>query len=136
MKRDKRLIALSHDHYEGLKLAQSLKKGSPPSKSLPNDLDGKRNYTIQFYNSELLHHFDEEENVIQPLVRGKRKDIDTLFDEIINEHKEIAEKVKSLNENKNIEEKLNELGLLLEAHIRKEERVLFKKIEEMLKKDT
>lgn len=135
MKRDERLIALSHDHYEGLKLAQLIKKGSPPSQSLPNDIDGKKNYTIWFYNSELLHHFDEEENVIQPLVRGKRKDIDALFDEIINEHRKIAEKVKSLNENKNIEEKLNELGLLLESHIRKEERILFKKIEEVLKQD-
>ncbi len=129
MKRHKSLIFISHDHYHGLQLAQLIKRNAPELKNLPNDLEGKKNYTIKFYENELLHHFYLEENIILPAVKGRNKEIDKLFDEIITEHKEIEKSVESLKENINIEDKLDKLGNLLQDHIRKEERVLFEKIQ-------
>jgi len=132
MKRHKSLIFISHDHYHGLQLAQLIKKNSPEFKNLPNDLEGKKNYTINFYENDLLHHFYLEENIILPAVKGKNKEIDKLFDEIIIEHKNIENAIESLKDNNNIENKLNGIGIMLQNHIRKEEQVLFEKIQKVL----
>lgn len=135
MKRHKSLIFISHDHYHGLQLAQLIKKNSPKFKNLPNDLEGKKNYTITFYENDLLHHFYLEENIILPAVKGRNKEIDKLFEEMIVEHKNIERTVESLKENTDIEDKLNEIGLMLQDHIRKEEKILFEKIQDELSED-
>jgi iron-sulfur cluster repair protein YtfE (RIC family) len=135
MKRHKSLIIVSHDHYHGLQLAQLIKKNAPKFKNLPNDLEGKKNYTISFYENDLLHHFYLEENIIMPAVKGKDKEIDQLFDEILLEHREIEKFVESLKINKNAEDILDELGKLLQEHIRKEEQILFRKIQEQLSEE-
>lgn len=132
MKRHKSLIFISHDHYHGLQLAQLIKKNAPKFKNLPNDLEGKKNYTINFYENDLLHHFYLEENIILPAVKGRNKEIDKLFEEIIIEHKNIENAVESLKENINIENKLDEIGILLQNHIRKEEQILFENIQKEL----
>ncbi len=132
MKRHKSLILISHDHYHGLQLAQLIKKNAPELKNLPSDIEGKKDYTINFYENDLLHHFYLEENIILPAVKGKDEEIDKLFDEIIKEHKEIEKLVESLREKSNIGNKLDKLGILLQEHIRKEERVLFEKIQQVL----
>ncbi len=135
MKRHKSLIFISHDHYHGLQLAQLIKKDAPIFKNLPNDIEGKKNYTINFYENDLLHHFYLEENIILPAVKGRNKEIDNLFNDIVKEHKEIEKSVESLKENINTEEKLNKLGTQLQEHIRIEERVLFEKIQKELSEE-
>ena len=135
MKRHKSLIFISHDHYHGLQLAQLIKKNAPKLKNLPDDLEGKKNYTINFYENDLLHHFYLEENIIFSAVKGRNKKIDRLFDEIIDEHKEIEKTVESLKDNINLEEKLDKLGTQLQDHIRKEERILFEKIQKELSEE-
>ena len=135
MKRHKSLIFISHDHYHGLQLGQLIKKNAPQLKNLPNDIEGKKNYTINFYENDLLHHFYLEENIILPAVKGRNKEIDKLFNELINEHREIEKTVESLKENTNIEDKLDKLGTLLQEHIRKEERILFEKIQKELSEE-
>ena len=132
MKRHKSLIFISHDHYHGLQLAQLIKKNSPKFKNLPNDLEGKKNYTISFYENDLLHHFYLEENIILPAVKGRNKEIDKLLEEIIVEHKNIESAVEYLKKSNNIENKLNEIGIMLQEHIRKEEQILFEKIQKEL----
>jgi iron-sulfur cluster repair protein YtfE (RIC family) len=132
MKRHKSLILFSHDHYHGLQLAQLIKRNAPKFKNLPNDLEGKKNYTLGFYENDLLHHFYLEENIILPAVKGKNKEIDNLFEDLISEHKKIESLIKSLKENINIEDRLDEIGTLLKDHIRKEEQILFEKIQKEL----
>ena len=80
----------------------------------------------------MLHHFYLEENIILPAVKGTNKEIDKLFDEIIIEHKNIENAIESLKDNNNIENKLNGIGIMLQNHIRKEEQVLFEKIQKVL----
>lgn len=135
IKRDKALHILSHDHHHGLILAQLIKKGNPQYKNLPNTTEGKKDYSIKFYNDELIKHFEDEEKILFPFVNGKDDEIDNLVEEIITDHKKIKQLVNQLESDEGVENTLNELGNILESHIRKEERNLFMKIQIILTKD-
>lgn len=132
MERHKALHSLSHDHHHGLILAQLIKKGSPQYKNLPSTIEGKKDYSIRFYNDELIRHFEVEEKVLHPLVNNRDKEIDSLFDEIIAEHQQIKKLITKLESNDDVEDTMDELGYLLESHIRKEERKLFPLIQNLL----
>ena len=135
LKRDKALHILSHDHHHGLILSQLIKKGSPQYKNLPDTTEGKKDYTIRFYNDELIKHFEDEEKILFPVVKGKDDEIDNLFEEIKTEHKIIKQLIIKLELDEHVEDTLAELGHILESHIRKEERTLFGKIQEVLTED-
>jgi len=135
LKRNKALHILSHDHHHGLILSQLIKKGSPQYKNLPDTTEGKKDYTIRFYNDELIKHFEDEEKILFPFVNGKDDGIDNLFEEIITEHKKIKQLIIQLESDEDVENNLDELGNILESHIRKEERNLFGKIQEILSED-
>lgn len=135
LKRDKAFLILSHDHHHGLILSQVIKKGSPQYKNLPDTTEGKKDYAIRFYYDELIKHFEDEEKILFPVVNGKDVEIDNLFEEIVAEHKKIKQLINQLELGENVEDTMDELGYLLESHIRKEERNLFGKIQEILSED-
>lgn len=135
LKRHKSLVALSHDHHHGLILAQILKKDTPPYKGLPSDNEGKAEYTSTFFDTELVKHFNEEENLLYPYLKGKDTELDSLFLEIIDEHKQMTSLVDLIKKKINLADNLNDLGVLLSDHIRKEERKLFPLIQEVLDDD-
>ena len=132
MKRNPALYTLSHDHHQGLILAQQLKKGAPQYKGMPSILEEKKDYTIQFYNGELKKHFAEEEEILFPAVKNKNAVVDKLIAEVISEHRKMESLVNNLETTYRLEDVLDELGKLLETHIRKEERELFVEIENVL----
>ena len=132
MKRHPALHTLSHDHHQGLILAQQLKKGAPQYKGMPSTLEGKKDYTLSFYNEELVQHFKDEEEILFPLVKNRNSDLDRMISEIISEHRKMETLVKDIENTTKLEDLLNELGQLLEKHIRKEERELFVEIEKNL----
>lgn len=135
IKRNKVLQPLSRDHHQGLILAQILKKGAPEYKGLPTTIKGKKEYTISFYNSELIKHFKKEEEILFPFASGKNKELDEQINDIINDHQEISVIVEQVKNLKSVEETLDKLGRLLEEHIRKEERKFFPAIEKILTED-
>jgi len=130
--RHKSIIGLSHDHHHGLVLAQLIKKNSPRYQNLPNDTEGKVNYTLNAYEKELLPHFKKEEEYLFPVVKGKTEKTDHLIDDLLNEHKIITNLVLRLQSDSDKEELLNELGNVLTNHIRKEERELFAVLPDIL----
>jgi iron-sulfur cluster repair protein YtfE (RIC family) len=132
IKRHKGLAPLSRDHHKGLILTQLIKKDAAEYKDLPKTISDKVEYTISFYKNELVGHFKNEEDILYPAVKNKSDEIDELFAEIISEHKKIKQLVVQLESSENKDDILNELGVLLELHIRKEERVLFEKIQNLL----
>jgi len=135
MKRHPALYSLSHDHHQGLILAQQLKKGAPQYKGMPSTLEAKKEYTLTFYKSELVKHFKDEEEILFPAVKKRNAKIDNLIEDIINEHRKMESLIKELEETLELENKLDEFGRLLEKHIRKEERELFVEIERILSKE-
>ena len=132
MKRHPALHPLSHDHHQGIILAQQLKKGAPQYKGMPSTLEEKKNYTISFYNNELIKHFEDEEKILFLLAKNRSPEIDVMITEIVDEHRKMENLVNEIQETNDLENLLNELGWLLEKHIRKEERELFPAIEKLL----
>jgi iron-sulfur cluster repair protein YtfE (RIC family) len=132
MKRHPALYTLSHDHHQGLILAQQLKRGAPQYKGMPSTLEGKKEYTLSFYKTELVKHFQDEEVILFPAVKNKNAEVDKLIAEIISEHRKMESLVNELEKTEHLENVLDDLGWLLERHIRKEERELFVEIEKVL----
>jgi iron-sulfur cluster repair protein YtfE (RIC family) len=130
MKRHPALYSLSHDHHQGLILAQQLKKDAPQYKGMPSTFAGKKDYTLSFYKSDLVKHFADEEKILFPAIINKSNEVDRLIKEIISEHRKMESLVSDLEKTHDLEIVLDELGTLLEMHIRKEERELFPAIQE------
>ena len=135
MKRHPSLYTLSHDHHQGLILAQQLKKGAPQYKGMPSTLKDKKDYTISFYNTELVKHFQDEEEILFPAVKNKNDDLDKKIAEIISEHRKMETLIRDLEKTDQLENVLDDFGQLLEKHIRKEERELFVEIEKVLSEE-
>ena len=135
MKRHPALVPLSREHQKGLLLAQLIKKNAPEYNGLPNDLIGKMNYAKEVYNNELLQHFKDEEELVFPFLKGKNQEVDNLILEILNEHILLKEKILSLDVNSDLINKLDDIGNLLDGHIRKEERILFEKAQVILNEE-
>lgn len=135
MKRHSALIPLSEDHHQALLLAMILKKNAPKINNLPTDSIGKMNYAKEIYHKELEHHFRDEEEFVFPYLNGKDTELDILILEITNEHIILKEKFLSLTENPNLVDELDEIGKMLNEHVRKEERILFEKTQTILTND-
>lgn len=135
MKRHKAIVELSRDHQKGLMLAQLLKKDAPPYKGLPTDDEGKMKYAIETFKSHLIKHFEDEERILFPASKGKSKQSDDLIDELLNEHKFFYENIPHLTFTEELKDKLDDIGFKLESHIRKEERILFNLIQELLSEE-
>lgn len=132
MKRHESLIKLSQDHHDGLIAAQLLKRGAADYKGMPSDFKGKSEYIVEFYNKHLIPHFKNEEEKLFPAVENDDVQIKKLIKELVLEHKQITDYIKSIEKNNHTEETLNKLGTLLDIHIRKEERELFELIQNKL----
>lgn len=132
MKRHESIAVLSRDHQKGLMLAQLLKKDAPAYKGLPDDLIGKMNYAKETFQNDLIQHFSDEEKILFPSVIGRSLTCDKLINELYEEHKYFNEKISSLKDSFDLAEQLNLIGHKLEEHIRKEERVLFNMIQDLL----
>ena len=136
MPRNASLIPLSHDHHHGLVVALRLKKGGPAS---PNDswLEGADNQVpqlIEFADNELLNHFRLEEELVFPVLLELGIDeVSALTHELLQEHQTMRASLDSIRVSSD-PTVLKHFGELLEAHIRKEERILFPVIEREIEK--
>ena len=131
MKRHKTIIPLSHDHHVMLKMAQGIKKNFIKTELGTSSINNKAKHVIHTYNTELLPHFIHEETILFPLAKGKDAELDKLIDEIVEEHDKIGQLILNISEG-NKEQNLDDLGFLLEKHIRNEERIVFTKIENII----
>lgn len=135
MKRHKALHILSHEHHHGLLLAQLIKTDSPEYKNLPKSIIEKKDYTLKSFEEKLIPHFKKEEEILFPFAHNKNSEIDNLIDDLIKQHKIIYSLIEKLKSSDQPELELNELGELLEIHIRTEERDLFPRVQEFLNED-
>ncbi len=129
MKRHESLAPLSREHHSALMLAQLIKRNAPDYKGLPTTIGDKVEYALTIYNNNLKKHFAKEEAMLQE-VKSIHPAIAKLAEEIIAEHTLLTKLFLSLKNTWDQEAVLNELGNELDAHIRKEERVLFPLIQE------
>lgn len=127
MKRHAALVPLSRQHHDTLILSQVIKKGAPDYRGMPTTIEGKKEAVVNHFHSHLINHFKIEEELFAKL-KNRFPGIDELIAQLIQEHRRIESLIGEISNHASPEEKLNELGLLLESHIRKEERQLFELI--------
>lgn len=128
MKRHPSLVPLSREHHNALLLAQLLKISTPDYKGLPTTIEEKAKYASELYKNVLINHFKAEEKLLK-LASNCNEELTIISKEIFNEHVQLTD-LFMLLEKENVTEKLlDQLGTMLEMHIRKEERVLFPLLE-------
>ena len=129
MKRHPALIPLSHDHHDALVVAQALILGQSPAarSDWPTDRRTQVNRVIAFFTHTLRWHFEVEEAHLFPTVLAHLPGEADLVAQLLDEHDAIRAQVRELERNSTtaLTVRLPALGRLLEAHVRREERVLF-----------
>lgn len=122
MKRHRFLQQLSREHHHGLVLARKARRW------VRADADERKQGWAeirQAYESELRPHFEEEETRVLPLLAARNAE---LVARALDDHRRL--RALALDGSTVVE--LDELGHLLAAHIRFEERELFPAIELVL----
>jgi iron-sulfur cluster repair protein YtfE (RIC family) len=130
MKRHDSLIPLSRFHRSCLFLALIAKPNAPTVKGYPTELAEKIDYAIAFYQKQLIPHFDLEAKLWRQ-VATKSTVLSDLVQCMKEERQALIESFETLRTLPS-EGNLNKMGQMLEAHIRKEERVLFQQIQQDL----
>jgi len=122
IKRDKNLVLLSRDHHNGLMLVWKIRQGSRL------DVDRTRigTYIVNVFDKELEPHFIEEES----LLFHQLHTTDELRIKAENQHSAIRERIAAFRSSPEYPDTdLLSFALLLEEHIRFEERTLFPHLE-------
>ncbi len=134
MKRHHSLIPLSHDHHSGLVLAQQLILGrsKAPRSDWPTDRRQQVRRVIEFFKTDLRQHFKAEEAHVFPAAVEQLREGADLARQLIEEHDEMRAQIRELEKDPTtrLEERLSSFGQCLKEHIRKEEEILFERIQE------
>jgi quercetin dioxygenase-like cupin family protein/hemerythrin-like domain-containing protein len=137
MKRHPSLVPLSHDHHHALVEARRLRRaaGSGDEERLAAAAG-----FLRFFSTETLRHFREEEERLFPILVGPDGAGGELLVQALLEHQRMHALVGRLEDGVAAGEasasQLRELGELLEAHVRLEERQLFPLIQEVVAEET
>lgn len=122
LKRHPSLQPFSREHMSGLVLARNLRRR-------PLDDSARMTVVTEFmrgWERELAPHFADEERILLPIITDA-----TLGDRLLAEHARLRELAVALpsSAQPRTEQLMQQLGELLEDHIRWEERVLFETIQ-------
>lgn len=105
-----------------------MQKGAPAYKNLPTTTEEKRDYAIKHFKNDIKLHFEKEERLYQSIFHYPELQI--LIEIILNDHRKLTRLFTELETSVTLE-RLDEVGLLLERHIRTEERELFPMMEKI-----
>jgi iron-sulfur cluster repair protein YtfE (RIC family) len=133
MRRHESLMPLTHDHHHALAQARRLREAAG------EDDAGRARQTrefVDFFASETVEHFREEEEVIFPLV-VEEPDGEPVLARLLIEHVRIHMLVTLLRSDSDDggaprPDLMTRVAALLEEHIRTEEKVLFPMIQELV----
>jgi hemerythrin-like domain-containing protein len=131
MLRDKSLIPLSHQHQRALALCVRIDRAQP----IPiADLQAWQAEIAQHFEQEIKVHFAAEEQVLFPAARRFAKLI-PLVEDLIADHTVLRESFSQAKARSMSTETLPALAQRLSAHIRKEERQLFERLQELMRSE-
>ncbi|MFN8008034.1 MAG: hemerythrin domain-containing protein [Terriglobia bacterium] len=132
-KRHDSLIPLSREHHYGLMVSLRIHRGLEQHEEDADWLSQRASKAIRFFDSDLKSHFKTEEEIVFPAM-SSIDEAKPVVEELIREHRELKRLVHDLGQarERQLAPLLREFADLLEAHIRKEERVLFPIYEQKL----
>ena len=128
MLRDKSLIPLSHQHQRALALSVRIDRAQPiPVANLESWLVEIE----QHFEQEIKIHFNAEEKVLFPVAR-RYAELIPLIDELVADHASLRESFLRAEERSMSAESVPAFAQQLSAHIRKEERQLFERLQQLM----
>lgn len=131
MLRDKNLIPLSHQHQRALALCVRIDRASPIAAA---DLNAWQSETTQLFRTEIAIHFSAEEQVLFPAA-GRLEELVTLVKELLSDHAQLRDGFAQAAEQRMSAAGLSAFAQCLSAHIRKEERQLFERMQELMSRE-
>lgn len=128
MLRDKNLVPLSRQHQHALALCVRIDRASPIPES---DLGAWQAEIAQHFRTEIRIHFAAEEQFVFPAARAF-PELKLLVEELISEHARLRERFAKAEAQGMSAGEIAEFAQGLSAHIRKEERQLFERLQEVM----
>jgi hemerythrin-like domain-containing protein len=128
MLRDKSLIPLSHQHQRALALCVRIDRAQPIPAA---DLQAWQAEIEQHFEQEIKIHFSVEEKVLFPAAR-KHPELIPLVEELIADHAALRETFSQAVTRSMSTETLPAFAKHLSTHIRKEERQLFERLQQLM----
>lgn len=137
MKRHPSLIPISRQHHGGLLTARLLQHGAPPYKGMPTTPEAKRDYVLDYLHQQLLPHFKLEEETVFILAAEFSEELRKQVNILVATHQQLQQLILALPgfTPELLPDALDEIGILLERHIRQEERVFFEQLQKDLPLD-
>ncbi|HMX30156.1 MAG TPA: hemerythrin domain-containing protein [Blastocatellia bacterium] len=132
-RRHESLIPLSREHHYALMLCLRIHRGLKTHQDDSAWLQSKAENVIRFLASDLIPHFQAEEEVLFPAMQPC-DGATALLRELLAEHREMERLAAGLRQCEAglLAAQLNAFADLLEAHIRREERELFPLFEQQV----
>jgi hemerythrin-like domain-containing protein len=133
MLRDRNLIPLSRQHQHALALCVRIDRAMPIGDA---DLASWQAEIAQIFQSEISIHFAAEEGVLFPAA-GKFDELIPLVEELLADHTVLRENfARAQTEGRTMSAaELSAFGQRLSTHIRKEERQLFERLQELMNQE-
>lgn len=128
MLRDKSLVPLSHQHQRALALCVRIDRAQPIPAA---DLESWLGEIELHFEQEIKVHFSAEEQVLFPAAR-QFSELIPLVDELIADHAVLRQSFSQARARTLSAESLPILAQQLSAHIRKEERQLFERLQQLM----
>jgi hemerythrin-like domain-containing protein len=128
MLRDKNLVPLSRQHQHALALCVRIDRASPIAES---DLAAWQAEIAQHFRAEIRIHFAAEEQFVLPEARAL-PELNLLVEELLLEHAWLRERFALAEAQGMSSGEIAEFAQGLSAHIRKEERQLFERLQEVM----
>ncbi len=128
MLRDKSLIPLSHQHQRALALCVRIDRAQPIPAA---DLQAWQAEVEQHFEQEIKFHFAAEESALFPAAR-RFPELVPLVEELTAEHTSLRESLAQAEAQSLSAESLPAFAQQLSTHIRKEERQLFERLQQLM----
>ena len=128
MLRDKNLIPLSHQHQRALALCVRIDRASPFPET---DLEAWQKEITQLYQQEILIHFAAEEQILFP-VASTFPDLAALVSDLTQDHSVLRQYFSKAEDLSLTATDLTAFATRMSAHIRKEERQLFERLQQLI----
>lgn len=128
MLRDKSLIPLSHQHQHALALCVRIERALPIA---PADLAEWQAELAHIFDGEIKIHFAAEEHLLFPTAR-QFAELVPLVDDLVSDHAWLRERFNHAIAKQAASDDIGTLARRLSQHIRKEERQLFERMQELL----
>ena len=128
MLRDKSLVPLSRQHQHALALCVRISRASPVAEP---ELSAWQIEIVQHFQAEIRVHFVAEEQFVFPAARSF-SELNPLVDELLSDHAWLRERFTRAEEQRLSGSEVTEFARRLSEHIRREERQLFERLQQLL----